>query len=390
MPKEYTDCVSNYMKKGVSEKAAKARCAAAFYKKHGITVNEWVQKNGETDSFEYDEEMVKVLLESMGDDKPLEPRKCNQHKQLFSNVKTMDASQISDGLIEIIAARDGSLAYTPEGVALTYTGSSLKNAQKTWQGTPVSINHNKSNHGTVKCSWFDDNEQALHQILQLDSYLQGWVMRNLDAEGIGVSIESTLNEFDDDLNILDAIGRGVTIVLPPHSPACSKEDGCMILATEVLPTSQTNKIEDESLDESVQINSEDDNMVNEENKNVSITAEFEAVKAEKVKLEAEIESMKAELVELKSFKTKTIEAERVVLLSTIKNFGLDPVVYEKNDNEALKLIVSTAESVRKSMEDDPIVDSGATISSTKKTEPQKSDEEREADEVWSYVYGNKK
>ncbi|AZU97802.1 hypothetical protein PGDDIFCJ_00175 [Thermus phage YS40_Isch] len=40
MPKEYEHCKESYLKKGVSEKRAKAICAGMYYNRHGITVNE--------------------------------------------------------------------------------------------------------------------------------------------------------------------------------------------------------------------------------------------------------------------------------------------------------------------------------------------------------------
>lgn len=40
MPKEYEHCKESYLKKGVSEKKAKAICAGMYYNRHGITVNE--------------------------------------------------------------------------------------------------------------------------------------------------------------------------------------------------------------------------------------------------------------------------------------------------------------------------------------------------------------
>jgi len=40
MPKEYEHCKESYLKKGVSEKKAKAICAGMYYNRHGITVKE--------------------------------------------------------------------------------------------------------------------------------------------------------------------------------------------------------------------------------------------------------------------------------------------------------------------------------------------------------------
>lgn len=40
MPKEYEHCKESYLKKGISEKRAKAICAGMYYNRHGITVKE--------------------------------------------------------------------------------------------------------------------------------------------------------------------------------------------------------------------------------------------------------------------------------------------------------------------------------------------------------------
>jgi len=40
MPKEYEKCKESYIKKGISEKKAKAICAGMYYNRHGITVKE--------------------------------------------------------------------------------------------------------------------------------------------------------------------------------------------------------------------------------------------------------------------------------------------------------------------------------------------------------------
>lgn len=387
MPAEYEECVKNYIEKGVSEKSAKARCAAMFYKRHGITINEWVKQHGESMSplYDYDEPMFKALIQAT------EPKKCNKHKVLLSDVRVFDSSQLDDGLLEIIAAREGSLAYTDDGYALTWTSTALQNAQSTWVGKPVSINHQDEHiHGKIKYSWFDENDLGLHQIIELDSYLKGWVLRNISE--IGVSIEAFLSEFDDFLNILGAEGKGVTIVLPPHLPACSQEDGCKILASEIEPVSRPNIIEDEKIDAKAQINSEEDIMSDEKKDGNSVinAEQFDAIKAEKAKLESTIDALNAELMELRAFKVKVEKEERENLLSTIKEFGLDPAVYEKNDNEALKLIVATAINMKKMIDEDPVIDSGAKVSAKKPSQPQKSEIEIEADEVWKYVYGEKK
>jgi len=356
-----------------------------FYKRHGITVKEWAKQHGEASAmFEYDEDMFNSLIQAT------KPKKCNQHKLLLSDVRVFDSSQLDDGFLEIIAAREGSLAYTADGYAMTWTANALRNAQSTWIGTPVSINHQDEHvHGKIKHSWFDENDLGLHQIIELDSYLKGWVLRNLSE--IGVSIEAFLEEFDDFFNILGAIGKGVTIVLPPHTPACSQEEGCKILGEQKEPTLLTNTIEDMSTDETREISKEVDIMSEKkENETSVITAEqYNAVVAEKESLMEEIKAMKTKISELETFKSQKIAEERNVLLATIKEFGLDPSVYEKNDNEALKLIVSTAETIRKSIADEPIIDSGAKIES-KKPDAQKSPEEIEAEETWAYVYGNKK
>lgn len=58
MPKEYTNCVASYVKDGVATDVAKARCAAAYYKKHKMTVKQAHAKGIEEDPMTTTEEVV--------------------------------------------------------------------------------------------------------------------------------------------------------------------------------------------------------------------------------------------------------------------------------------------------------------------------------------------
>jgi len=61
MPKEYTNCVKSYVKEGVVLKTAKARCAAAYYKKHKMTVKQAHAKGIEEDISMADEIVLKEI-----------------------------------------------------------------------------------------------------------------------------------------------------------------------------------------------------------------------------------------------------------------------------------------------------------------------------------------
>lgn len=239
MPEDYLNCVENYIKHGVSPRAAKARCAAWFYKKHGITVKEAHEKlKGGTGSEEYayissltdedvnsiDEELVRLIMTDLKDLSGTTPEKDVFAKSVGLSMNT---DLLEDyNVVEIVAAKVGSPAFSAEGIVAVWTKKALERAQKTWKLTRVSINHKDVDYGRVLDSYMVGDE--LRMLVKVNDELKEWI--KTAGNLLGVSIEASKAKIGKKLEILDAVGSGVTFVFPPYHPACKIEDGCGIVA----------------------------------------------------------------------------------------------------------------------------------------------------------------
>lgn len=236
MPEEYLRCKESYMKKGVSEKTASARCAAMYYKRHGVTVNEAAKKAGEATTIDYDESLYKAILAEESEESK---KNCGckaqaiEHKGIYAKMQAISVNieMIDDGIVEIVATRVGAKAYTSDGVALKWPKKTLENMSHTWTNGTVSINHDPAHiHGKIISAWFDGKNTR--HVLKIDDFLSKWISVGA-ALGLGVSIEADELEYDEKkLDILNARGTGVTIVFPPATAACPPEEGCGIMGTE--------------------------------------------------------------------------------------------------------------------------------------------------------------
>lgn len=236
MPKEYLECKKAYMEKGVSERTASARCAAMYFKRHGITVNEAHEKGlasfPDLEGMTEDDFRLATLIISGLDE--IESRtsatKPDTHGEelgiVASNVDFLDEF----GTLEIVATKVGASAYTADGRAVVWTERALKKAAPTWVLGAVSINHNGKNYGRIIASYFHDG--ALKMLVKVNDKLKGW-LKNFGKK-VGVSIEATMVKLNKKLEVVDAKGTGVTFVFPPETPACDVSEGCGIVGTETF------------------------------------------------------------------------------------------------------------------------------------------------------------
>ena len=254
MPAEYLACVENYVKKGVSKKTAQARCAAAYYNRHGVTVNEAHSSKdfepiGGMDMGEVDMDLVNLIMmdlnqlgmvEGVKASKSVKLTKKEQRAEItmsdhmISNVVAYNMDMLDDfNIVEIVATKVGAKAYTEEGRALTWTKQGLQAAEKTWRLTDASVNHDEETfEGKILASFLDGD--LLRMVLKVTDKLKAWIKSA--GKLIGVSIEAINVKINKDYEIISAVGDGVTFVFPPHEPACGTDEGCGIVAAETTET----------------------------------------------------------------------------------------------------------------------------------------------------------
>lgn len=419
MPAEYTECVGSYTKKGVSLKTAKGRCAAMYFKRHGTTVNE-AHKKGlasypDLDGFDDSDwelaELISTDLDTL--ENSIEKSaastvpKADTHGEnekidvLAYNVEFLD----DFGVLEIIATKAGSTAFTSTGQAVTWTSKAIKKTAPTWAMQPASINHNGKTYGRILAS-FEDSE-TVRMLIKVNATLKDWLKKF--GKSVGVSIEATDVKINKKSEITSARGTGVTFVFPPETPACSIEEGCGIKGAEdedtllsgtvtttslniwtdinnttatstidlVVPPvniSEDNKVEaveiaETTVNNTVEAKAETtgDKMAEEEKKPETICAKkHESLMQEK---DVQIEALKKELESAKATVTKFEEEKKTVLLETLKKEGIDSEAYKTEPIPVIEKVLGAVMAFKKKAEDAPEVNSGATVKATElKTE----------------------
>lgn len=140
----------------------------------------------------------------------------------------IDSSLVSDGILTTIGTQAGATAFLPFGVEVTWPGETLERIHKTWQGGRVGANHSpEKDFGEILDVQYD-GENAFFTV-SVDEELRSQIEKNIDS--VGVSIEAANPEVDNDGNITDAEGTGISFIFFPDDPACTPEDGCEILGS---------------------------------------------------------------------------------------------------------------------------------------------------------------
>ena len=434
MPADYVACKESYMKKGISEKTAKARCAAWFYKKHGYTVNEAHKKGKATAESPYPSELegqdlkdmdwnlVDYILKDLTDIEKLTESSAVDSTKPEAHGEELDITAVNMdfldefGILEITATKVGAGAFTGNGQAVTWTERALKKAAPTWVLGNVSINHDGNNYGRIISSFFENG--VVRMVVKVNDQLKVWLKKF--GRAVGVSIEAISVKLNKKFDITDAKGTGVTFVFPPETPACKVEEGCGIVATKNKAVEKAESTEEESSvdgivssepinifdynawkeagitttvdDTSATITIVTPNNITEENKNLSSKDVIETKKvetmAEETKIEticakehetivkakdSEIEALKKEMETLKATVSKYDAEKKGKLLDAIKNEGLDPKNYESKEIPILEDILATLEAFKKKEAELPEVNSGAVVTATEQITKKEGD-----------------
>lgn len=381
MPKEYTQCVRKYVEDGLSERTAKARCAAMFYKRHKMTVNEYVSKYGHGEKQDYDEELADAILYAMDMDieaelktLPINNNDMGQDQVVaFNEERWLVANELEDGIFEIVATKVGAAAFTSDGLRLTWTDTALQHTAPTWTGGRVNINHDSSRfYGKILSSWYQPPK--VHIILKADKLMCTY-LRLAKALRIGVSIEATEVKYNSDtLEIITAKGTDVAIVLPPHEPACSPEEGCGFLGREGNVAASGEEA-NEDTDETA---STDSNVVEE-------TAEVEKTEAigesmsndepmvsqkEHEAVVNELEAMKKEAEELRAFRETREKEDKEAILEVVASY-IPNDAFKEESLKTLCAVTRALKAYKEKMDNEPLVDSGANTTSTETQDVQK-------------------
>jgi hypothetical protein len=364
MPAEYTACVESYRKKGVSTKTAKARCAAMYYKRHGITVNEAAKKEGIASSnldalLGYDEELYKTILEG----KPLTVKASalDREKDVWGKtaIAKNDFLEVFDGTFEVVMAVPGAKCNCSDGRQLIWTDEILSAMASTWTGGTLSANHDYKLHGEVGkilYAWYE-NKEARGLIKPTPEVYA--LMKEHPELVTGVSIEAAQMKYDSDLNITNAIGTGMAILFDPVLPQCSPKDGCRVVAFK--KEEQGENMTDEEKYKGFVCPDIHSKVVAERD---ALTAKASAFETDIGNMRKEIEGFKTAIAD-KDAKIKAFEdAERLTVIASIKDI-VDVKEYEKMPLDTLRVIAMAVLETKKKVEDDPITFSGADPSAGK-------------------------
>jgi hypothetical protein len=419
MPEEYLNCVKSYTAKGVSEKVAKGRCAAMYYKRHGKTVKEAA---GESANIDYDEELYQTILDI---DKIMSSTVSDVVDKLRTEEVVGSIVDHGDNLIEIIATKDYANAFTGDGQIVQWEPNALAEMAHTWTRGLVSANHErKKTYGVIVSSWYA--APNVHQLLWVNDTMYGWIQRN--PGHIGVSVEAN-NLILKENKIFGAGGTGVTFVFPPQTPGCTNEQGCGILGSEIeefhadgakLSYAEREKLSDSAfcgpdrsfpahdaahvrnglarLSQSnlsaeqkakvhgclasrakkygIEVESttpeEGENAVEETTPTEEVSVEkgekmaesVEAAKPDFDKVKAELETAQKKVTELQEYKDQTVAKEKEAKLAVISSY-VDATPYKEAHLCTLEAVASALAEYKKKLDDAPVVNSGASaIAST--------------------------
>lgn len=428
MPAEYTHCVESYTKKGVSLKTAKGRCAAMYFKRHGVTVNE-AHKKGlasypELEGFDdSDWELAELIstdydkIEESIEKSAQSTVKADTHGESEKlDIQAFNVDFLDDfGILEIVATKAGATAFTATGQAVTWTKKAIKGAAPTWKMQPASVNHNGKTYGRILESFHDSDN--VRMLIKVNATMKDWLKKF--GKFVGVSIEATDVKINKRFEITSARGTGVTFVFPPESPACAIEEGCGIVGTkeetkekpeEQLPVETTEEeteligtitstplsiwvdSDTSTAQSTVEIvappinisednKAEADKMVEDKEVTVKINVEATGDKMAEEKKEPEticakkhetlmkekdvqIEALKKELDSAKATVTKFEDEKKTVLLENLKKEGIDSEPYKTEPIPVIEKVLGAVLAFKKKAEEAPEVNSGADVKAT--------------------------
>jgi hypothetical protein len=362
MPVEYTECVKSYIKKGISEKIAKARCAGAYYKKHGMTVKEAHDKgiaSFPVNMIDYDEDAMWDIM-SRGDYE-LKPSKV---------ILSGKIDKIEGNIVTIISAADGAKAtLVPTDDVVYWRDKLLDKIAGTWKGGRVTINHDDGDYGKIVYSHYE--KPSLFHVTRIDD--ERLLKRIPYAEG--VSIEATNIKIDEKMDIVEGQGTNTSFIFFPQMPMCGPDEGCPILGSdngnkkEEISSKDDGENMTENEKETIYLKDHNEILANKDNEIVSLQDKLKG-----------FETLQEELKSLKEFKTEAEKNERTQLTDKLSKFGIDTANFKDINMESLRLQASTADTIYAKIEADKITDSGAqdtTVTGGESTEEKKLEKELE-------------
>lgn len=381
MPKEYTSCVKGYTAKGVPLKEAKARCAAAYYKRHKITVKE-AHKKGvasfDKDFLDYDEDIMNAILkvDSLQATKKPSKKKIDVHFNIVKYDDMCFGSQVErvDNIVTVCSTQSGATAriigFHNDGIVVEWNKDILSKIAGSWIGGTVGRNHETRDEGKILWSRFDEEEEKLYQTVSITDKLKNDI--NAHLPNVGVSIEADkvlyIDDRDDEnyLNVTEAEGTGLTFVFEPKKPHCPPEHGCEIFASDIVG---------------------DETMTDEDNKKPPIppcpkeqeeAKKLEATqKAEIEELKEQVENLNKEKEELSAFKEEIDKEKKhkmIVEIQAAKILEEDEIKeLEEKPLAEVQVFATIVEKVKKKLEDEKVEGSGAE--GTQSQEEEKGKEE---------------
>jgi hypothetical protein len=382
LPEEYVNCYKGYVAKGVPLKEAKARCAAMYYKRHGVTVKEAHKRGSSTfepDAIEYDDNMMLAMFNSFDTISATMENPSNIVASMpedvgFESVFGADmhiAKEPSDlfadgtNIITLVAAKVGSIAlHKGLGLVLKWTEESLSRAAPTWIGGTVGANHMTRDGGKILWSRYCPKSQKLYHTINVTDKMKENIIRNWP--NVGDSIEAKDVEYDENQDIITATGTGVTLAFYPSRPLCSPEEGCEILGAHKMGEENKTPCEKcgkepcacEGEVEGAQAEEEKPTEEKPEEENSEEEEESKKVEATIDSLKTEVENLKKKNEELETFKNDAVSEKRKEVMGRLEAAGVETSKYEKIDIDTLELIATDVTALKEKIEKEVVEDSG--------------------------------
>jgi len=199
-------------------------------------------------------------------------------------------------------AKAGSSVATADGRLLAWASSGLQKSAPSFIGKRISVNHGKESFGTIVDTWYK-NDTLYGKLKVSSNNIKRWLDASPDL--VGNSIELSSFTANDDGEIIDAEGYGVSLAFPPHNALCdSPSCGFDAYASEI---------------EIINSDEEDARKLNMEEKNME---ELEKLKAEFSELTEKYLALEAAHAEMAGFASKLeiTEAENKTLKESLGAF----------------------------------------------------------------------
>lgn len=151
-------------------------------------------------------------------------------EKITATMSMKDVVANDDNIFTFAAAKAGSKCFGTDGTKYIFTREALEVNAASFVDGKTTLNHSKDDGGKILASWFDVETDLLMMNVQIAN--DETAARMTAGESTGVSIEANLTDWDNDKNILEYDGTGISVIFYPEKPACPLEDGCGIVASD--------------------------------------------------------------------------------------------------------------------------------------------------------------